>query len=147
MKTSRTVLILRTGYFSSLLLMPAVHASAQMRVVAVADSHGAYRDLVAILERAGLIDGNRQWIGGSSVLVRTGDVIDRGKGSRECLDLLIDTGMNKEVYGGRGPALEFRDGSVTAYYTGGEPQVLVAPGGGATTPASRQDKSGGKPES
>jgi hypothetical protein len=107
MKTGTAVLILRTGYFLSLLLMPAVHARAQMRVVAVADSHGAYPDLVAILERAGLIDGNRQWIGSASVLVQTGDVIARGNG---------------------------------------EPQVLVGPAGGATTPASSQDKSGGKPE-
>jgi hypothetical protein len=60
---------------------------------------------------------------------------------------LIDTGMLKEVYGGRGSALEFRDGGVTAYYTGGEPQVLVAPAGGATAPASSYDRIGGKPKS
>jgi hypothetical protein len=90
MKTSTAVLVLRAGFFLTLLLLPAVHAGAQMRVVAVGDSHGAYPEFVAILQRAGLIDGNRQWIGGSSVLVQTGDVIDRGRGSRECLDLLMD---------------------------------------------------------
>ena len=41
---------------------------------------------------------------------------------------LIDTGMLKEICGGRASALEIRDGCVTAYYTNGEPQVLVAPG-------------------
>jgi hypothetical protein len=90
MKTSATVLTFRTAYFLTLVLLPAVHASAQMRVVAVADSHGAYPEFVAILQRVGLIDGNRQWIGGSSLLVQLGDVIDRGKGSRACLDLLMD---------------------------------------------------------
>jgi aminoglycoside/choline kinase family phosphotransferase len=60
---------------------------------------------------------------------------------------LIDTGMLKEVYGGRASALEFRDGTVTAYYTDGEPQVLVAPGGGATAPASSHDNTGGRPKS
>ena len=60
---------------------------------------------------------------------------------------LIDTGMNKEAYGGRGSALEFRDGSVSAYYSDREPQVLVSPAGGATTPASSQGTGGGKPES
>jgi hypothetical protein len=70
--------------------MPAVHASAQTRVVAIADSHGAYPEFVGILQRVGLIDGNRQWIGGSTVFVQLGDVIDRGKGSRACLDLLMD---------------------------------------------------------
>jgi hypothetical protein len=101
MKTSTAVLILRTGFFLSLLLMPAVHASAQMRVVAVADSHGAYPEFVAILQRVGLIDGNRQWIGGSTVLVQTGDVIDRGRGSRECLDLLMDLERQAPKQNGR----------------------------------------------
>jgi hypothetical protein len=60
---------------------------------------------------------------------------------------LIDTGMLKEVYGGRGSALEFRNGGVTAYYTDGAPQVLVAPAGGAAAPASSGETSGGKPKS
>jgi hypothetical protein len=81
--------------------MPAVHASAQMRVVAVGDSHGAYPELVGILQRVGLIDGNCQWIGGSSILVQTGDVIDRGKGSRECLDLLMDLERQAPKQNGR----------------------------------------------
>ena len=101
MKTSIPILIPRTAYFLTLLLMPAVHSSAQMRVVAVADSHGAYPEFVAILQRVGLIDGNRQWIGGSSVLVQTGDVIDRGKQSRECLDLLMDLERQAPKQNGR----------------------------------------------
>ena len=51
--------------------------------------HGAYAELVAILQRTRLIDGNRKWIGGSATLVQTGDVLDRGARSRECLDLLM----------------------------------------------------------
>jgi hypothetical protein len=60
---------------------------------------------------------------------------------------LIDTGMLKESYGGRASALEFRDGRVTAYYVDREPQVLVAPAGGAPSPASSHDRSGDRPES
>ena len=90
MKTSRLALILRTGCWLVFLLLAAVPAWAQTRVVAIADSHGAYPEFIAILQRAGLIDGNRQWIAGSTILVQTGDVIDRGKGSRQCLDLLMD---------------------------------------------------------
>ena len=101
MKANMTVLILRTACFLTLLLMPAAHASAQMRVVAVADSHGGYTDLLAILQRVGLVDGNRQWIGGSSVLVQLGDVIDRGKASRECLDLLMDLERQAPKQNGR----------------------------------------------
>jgi len=84
------VLLHRSACFLTVLSMLAVRASAQLRVVAVGDSHGAYPEFVTILQQVGLIDGNRQWIGGSSVLVQTGDVIDRGKQSRECLDLLMD---------------------------------------------------------
>ena len=57
---------------------------------------------------------------------------------------LIDTGMLKGVYGGRGSALEFRDGSVAAYYTDQEPQVLVA-AGGTSSPASSKTDSNPKP--
>jgi len=51
---------------------------------------------------------------------------------------LIDTGMLKEAYGGRGLALQFRDGTVTAYYTDAEPQVLLAAGGATPTAAQPQ---------
>jgi hypothetical protein len=101
MKTSAAVLILRAACFPIILLTSAVHASAQTRVVAVGDTHGAYPEFVAILQRMGLIDSNRQWMGGSSVLVQTGDVIDRGKGSRQCLDLLIDLERQAPKQNGR----------------------------------------------
>ncbi len=62
---------------------------AEDRVVAVADVHGSYPQLVSILQSVGLIDGQRQWIGGSSILVQTGDVVDRGPRTRDCLELLM----------------------------------------------------------
>jgi hypothetical protein len=73
----------------ALLLTPAAQNRAPARVVAVADVHGAYQQLVALLQRARLIDGRLRWVGGSASLVQTGDVIDRGARSRECLDLLM----------------------------------------------------------
>jgi len=100
-KARTAVFILRTACFLTLILMPVVRASAQMRVVAIADSHGAYPEFVAILQRVGLIDGNRQWIGSSSVLVQLGDVIDRGKRSRDCLDLLMDLERQAPKQNGR----------------------------------------------
>jgi len=101
MMTSAAVLIRRVACFLTLLLMPGVRGGAQTRVVAVGDSHGAYPEFVAILQRVGLIDGNHQWSGGSSVLVQTGDVIDRGKGSRQCLDLLMDLERQAAKQNGR----------------------------------------------
>jgi hypothetical protein len=74
---------------ATLLLTPAAQNRAPARVVAVADVHGAYEQLVALLQRARLIDVRLRWIGGSASLVQTGDVLDRGTRSRECLDLLM----------------------------------------------------------
>lgn len=73
----------------ALLLAPAAQSRTPARIVAIADVHGAYPQLVALLQHAGLIDTRLKWIGGSAVLVQTGDVIDRGAQSRECLDLLM----------------------------------------------------------
>jgi hypothetical protein len=65
-------------------------AGAQPRVVAVGDIHAAYPEFVMILQRTRIIDVNRRWIGGSATLVQLGDVVDRGKEGRACLDLLMD---------------------------------------------------------
>lgn len=73
----------------TLLVTLAAAGRVPARVVVVGDVHGAYAEWVVLLQRMGLIDGNRQWRGGSTTLVQTGDVLDRGPRSRECLDLLM----------------------------------------------------------
>jgi hypothetical protein len=74
------------------LAMRAVAASCGIegieRIVAVGDAHGAYDRYVGILKTAGLIDEQRHWIGGHTHFVQTGDLVDRGTGSRQILDLL-----------------------------------------------------------
>src|ERR1700754_4637912 len=52
--------------------------AAAPRVVAIGDIHGEGPGLVAILQAAGLIDGERKWSGGTTRLVQTGDILDRG---------------------------------------------------------------------
>ncbi len=101
MKTTVGFLLRRTCGAALLLLALTVSAAALVRVVAVGDVHGAYPEFVAILQRAGLIDGDRHWIGGASVLVQTGDVPDRGAGTRQALDLLMDLGRQAEKQNGR----------------------------------------------
>jgi len=58
------------------------------RIVAVGDVHGAYDKFVSILQEAKIIDGDHHWIGEKTVLVQTGDMMDRGPDSRKALDLL-----------------------------------------------------------
>jgi hypothetical protein len=59
------------------------------RIVAVGDVHGDYQQLLRVLQAAGLIDQKGDWSGGQSVLVQTGDVVDRCDDSRKCFDLLM----------------------------------------------------------
>lgn len=75
------------------------------RIVAVGDVHGAYDQLVRILQIAGLIDDNERWAGGSAIFVQTGDVVDRGPDSRRALDLLRRLEGEAEAAGGHVYAL------------------------------------------
>lgn len=59
------------------------------RIVAVSDIHGAYDAVVTTFQKAGIIDNNLAWVGGDTHLVITGDLLDRGPGSRKVMDLII----------------------------------------------------------
>ncbi len=72
-----------------LLLALAALAAEPQRVVAVGDVHGDFDGLVRILRAAGVINEKLQWSGGNTVLVQTGDVLDRGPKSRQVMDLLM----------------------------------------------------------
>ena len=59
------------------------------RVVAVGHLHGDYEGFVSVLRSAGLLDNDGNWAGGKTHLVQTGDILDRGPGSRKIMDLLM----------------------------------------------------------
>jgi len=59
------------------------------RVVAIADIHGDLDAFVGILKRTSLIDANQRWIGKDTILVQTGDFLDRGPKTRGVMDLLM----------------------------------------------------------
>ena len=59
------------------------------RIVAVGDIHGAYDAAVSTLQQAGVIDDHLAWSGGDTHLVLTGDLLDRGPGSRQVIDLVM----------------------------------------------------------
>jgi hypothetical protein len=71
------------------------------RIVAIGDVHGAYDRFTAILRAAGVIDGRERWIGGRSLLVQTGDLLDRGPDSRKALDLMRKLEQDAARAGGR----------------------------------------------
>jgi hypothetical protein len=77
---------MRLGIFAAALALalpgcasaePQAPAAVQ-RIVAVGDLHGDFAAWRAITEAAGLTDRRGRWTGGKTVLVQTGDVVDRG---------------------------------------------------------------------
>src|SRR4029450_4721943 len=75
------------------------------RIVAVGGVHGAFEEMVSILQRAGLIDAEHHWSGGASVLVQTGDLVDRGPKSRAVMDLVMNLEKEQSQQKGRVVAL------------------------------------------
>ena len=71
------------------------------RVVAVGDIHGAFDDFVAILRAAQVIDNRNRWSGRRTLLVQTGDILDRGPDSRKAIDLLRRLERDAQRAGGR----------------------------------------------
>ena len=59
------------------------------RVVVFGDVHGAYHELVPLLQQTGVIDASLHWSGGMTHLVSLGDLLDRGPDSRAVMDLLM----------------------------------------------------------
>jgi hypothetical protein len=95
----RKVFLLPLVVALALLLAPV--RAAERRIVAVADVHGAGAAFVTILQRAGIIDGQRHWAGGTAILVQTGDIMDRGSDVRLLLDFLLTLEREARAAGGR----------------------------------------------
>jgi Calcineurin-like phosphoesterase len=78
----------------------AVDVKTSSRVVAFADVHGAYDDWVALLRELKVVDNDLNWSGGNTHLVSVGDLIDRGPGSRDVVELLMKLDRQAEGAGG-----------------------------------------------
>jgi len=77
------------------------HYSDVKRTVAIGDVHGAYDVLISTLQHSDVIDGDLAWSGGSTHLVFTGDLLDRGPKSRLVMDLIIRLEQEAPLAGGR----------------------------------------------
>jgi len=73
----------------------AATAQPSARIVALGDVHGDFDVFVTLLRSAGVIDATNKWSGGNTILVQTGDAIDRGTESRKVLELL--TALEKQA--------------------------------------------------
>jgi hypothetical protein len=70
-------------------------------VVAIGDIHGDLHALDRSLRAAGLTDDNGRWSGGRTILVQTGDYLDRGPDVRGVLDRLMSLEPAAAAAGGR----------------------------------------------
>jgi hypothetical protein len=88
-----------------LLLLPFAALSAEPRIVAIGDIHGDFQSFKNILEASGIVNPNGDWSGQDSILVQTGDVLDRGPKGKQVLDLLMKLERQASEAGGRVYAL------------------------------------------
>ena len=80
--------------------LPAQPARPE-RIVAVGDLHGDFDAWREIALRARLINDRGRWTGGSTVLVQTGDIVDRGPDSLKIIRHLIKLQKEAPRAGGR----------------------------------------------
>ncbi len=84
----------------SVLASPAI-SQEHARIVAIGDVHGDVDALVSMLRKADVIDAQNHWIGGETILVQLGDVLDRGSKGREVMDLYMSLETQAPTQGGR----------------------------------------------
>lgn len=80
-------------------------APAPPRVVAIGDLHGDFAAWTAIAKAAGLVDAKGRWAGGKTILIQTGDVVDRGPDSLSILRQLQSLQREAPRAGGKVIAL------------------------------------------
>jgi Calcineurin-like phosphoesterase len=71
------------------------------RMVAFADVHGAYAELLEMLRETGIVDARDRWAAGQTHLVSLGDLLDRGADSRKVMDLLMRLQGEAQAQGGQ----------------------------------------------
>lgn len=78
------------------------------RLICIGDVHGDLEALQECLHMAGLIDkestmnnsGTPLWTGGNTILVQTGDILDRGFSELDCFSLLAKLSQQSQAEGG-----------------------------------------------
>ena len=93
-----------TGARADVAAAPAT-PPAPLRIVAVGDLHGDFAAWTAIAKAGGLTDAKGHWAGGKTILVQTGDVVDRGPDSLDIIHNLQSLQREAPKSGGKVIAL------------------------------------------
>lgn len=71
------------------------------RVIAIGDNHADLSQVIKALQIGGVIDESLAWIGEDTIVVQTGDIIDRGVEEREVIDFYENLRPEAEAAGGQ----------------------------------------------
>lgn len=77
------------------------HWEGVERIVAIGDLHGDFDSYLATLQAADLVNRKGKWTGGSTHLVQTGDIPDRGPDTGRIIEHIQKLGKQAQRKGGR----------------------------------------------
>jgi len=80
--------------------LPIVQKNKYDRVVVVPDIHGDYEHLISILRHSKVIDKKNNWIGKDTILIQTGDLLNRGNDTMKIYDTMMDLREQAQKKGG-----------------------------------------------
>jgi hypothetical protein len=70
-------------------------------IIVLGEVQSAANTVTAFLQHLGLIDSERHWTGGNTILIQTGDLIDDGENVRATLDLFMRLQAEAKTAGGQ----------------------------------------------
>jgi len=85
------------------------------RIVAIGDNHADLSQALKALQIGGVIDQSLNWIGGDTIVVQTGDIVDRGVEEREVIDFYENLRLEAEAAGGQVVNMNGNHEIMTAY--------------------------------
>lgn len=100
-KCSLDFLFMVTFAIAALPVMTYGQAPSEREIVVIGEVQGAANTVAAFLEHLDLINSEHHWIGGDTILVQTGDLIDDGEHVRAALDLFMRIQDEAAAAGGR----------------------------------------------
>lgn len=128
--------LLLTVFLATVATLPASaidDASRKPQIVVIGEVQGAADTVTAFLQHLDLVDSDLRWSGGDTILIQTGDLMDRGEKVRATLDLFMRLQDEAAAAGGRVIVLmgnheamnilgELRDVNYMAYETFAGPE-------------------------
>ena len=69
------------------------------RIIVIGDLHGDLKQTIQILKLTKLINENREWIANATILIQTGDIVDRGQQSIAVYTLFLKLRQESVKYG------------------------------------------------